>query len=208
MEIPDYLTYWRFIDEHKSRLFFKENLKVLEIGCGEQSVLCDKRFESLSFENTAIDLKTTEFAFDPSGKNQYSQKDFFEIDPNEKFDLIIDSRFLHCLYDEQREKFWKKIKSHLNPGAHFISESIVSSKKMSFLNPFMFDQDTRTLYRSNYPLRYIPSSLELEQEILKTGHNINFFMIRPGLKMIIDDERSMGHDFDPDVAHLILTNPQ
>jgi 2-polyprenyl-3-methyl-5-hydroxy-6-metoxy-1,4-benzoquinol methylase len=132
MDIPDYLTYWRFIDENKSRLFFKENLKILEIGCGEQSVLSDKRFEHLSFENTAIDLRTTDFAFDPSGKNQYQNIDFFEIEETEKFDLIIDSRFLHGLYDEKRVKFWKKIKSHINPGGHFISESIVSSKKMTF----------------------------------------------------------------------------
>jgi len=207
MYLPDYLTYWRFIDEHKSRMFFKEQLKVLEIGCGEQSVLMDKRFAHLSFENTAIDLSTSDFSFDPSGKNQYQQKDFFDIDENQKFDLIIDSRFLHCLYDERRLAFWNKIKKHLNPGGHFISESIVSSKKMIFSHPFMFDDETRTLFRSNYPLRYIPSSIELEQEILKQNFNIIFLMMRPGLKMIIDDERSTGHDFDPDVAHFILLLP-
>ena len=183
---------------------------VLEIGCGECSI-----FEKIDHENISkihsIDLSTEAInrakQKQENSKISYHCMNLFDMNPDEKYDLIVDSHFYHCLVTEvDRAQSLALINNLLSPSGFFLGETMVSHKKMSFSDSYYFDQDEEILFKlvgeKLIPERSIKSPIHIEKELL-TSFNIKYFFINSGLKFIVDDGRESPKKEDPDTLRFL-----
>lgn len=103
---------------------FPQNMRVLEIGCGEAGVL--KAFTDLGYHCTGIELEESrlEFAREfmqqelASGIIQFLNKDIYDVNPEQdlgsKFDLIILKDVIEHIPNQ--EQFMPQLHRFLNPG--------------------------------------------------------------------------------------------
>jgi SAM-dependent methyltransferase len=108
----------------KENWVFPQNMKVLEIGCGEAGVL--KAFTDLGYECTGIELEESRLAFArefmgeelAKGKVQFLNKDIYdvvpEVDLGTRFDLIILKDVIEHIPDQAR--FMPQLHRFLKPG--------------------------------------------------------------------------------------------
>ena len=189
---------------------FKNVKSILEIGCGECSVFENFDREEI-IEITSIDL--SEEAINRAILNQkntkinYSCKNLFELDFSKKFDLIIDSHFLHYLISEtKRAQALSFINSLLSSEGYFLGETMTSHKKMAFSETYYFDLKDEVLFKffedKLIPQKMIKNSINIEKELL-VSFDILYFYINSGLKFIIDNDRENPKKEDPDTLRFI-----
>lgn len=142
--------------------------RILDLGCGARSV-----FEELKVEKgsvSAIDFSPVAItrAQALNSDVQYSVCDitFPEALGENRYDLIFDSHCLHCIENQAaRVSAFKNIYESLSEQGIFAAEMMVQPAHKSV----------------HFPMKYIPTARELEEEILGHGFKIVFFMIGKGL---------------------------
>lgn len=206
------------------RIEGKGRLSILELGCGAGTLFEKKSLTENGphfFDITGIDYS---FHAIEKAKDRWSKKkkDFPSLkvkfllenildEPENKdaYDIILDSHLYHCLLGK-REQFraLKNIRMALKKGGVFIMETMVSHKKMNFLRPFIFEDNTSLLLREDkwgtfVPIRTISSSLENEKILLENIFDINYFMVSPHLRIIPDEKRTEALESDPQCLRVI-----
>jgi 2-polyprenyl-3-methyl-5-hydroxy-6-metoxy-1,4-benzoquinol methylase len=116
----------------------KESLKVLDLGTGTGTAAL--YLASLGFDATGFDVSEEAIAMADKNKEVLNLKATFQVQDilsmelETKFDLIIDSSFLHCIvFDKERLQILKWIKNHLTPDGHFFMHTMTESADMSDL---------------------------------------------------------------------------
>ena len=141
--------------------------RILDIGCGSQSL-----FEMINFNNVEIfAVDSSQNAIDLALTQSHSKIKYQNVNitihhfTDFEFDLIFDSHCLHCIHDQdEREFMWKSLYKSLKNGGIVASEMMVQPTKK----------------RVHFPFKYIPPSIELEQEILSYGFKIKFLYVETG----------------------------
>lgn len=152
--------------------------KILEIGCGSNSLFEDQKFKNVTAIDKSLDCILS--APENSLVNYLAQditKSFVEKD----FDLIVDSHAIHCILDlDHRQLALKNIYQSLKPNGLLASEMMIKKKSS---DPY-----------SLFPERLILSSFEVEEELVKNGFKIKYFYISPDLYFL--DDVSMKNKCD------------
>lgn len=149
-----------------------QSLSILDLGTGIRSLFED--VENLKGHHI-VGVDISEVAVSKARENlsykvDYKQFDFTQdsLEKN-KFDLIFDSHALHCITIQKERNFaFKNIFESLKEDGFFCAEMMIQKKSHS---------DT-----SSESCKYIPSSYELEKEILAHGFRIIYFMVMMGLE--------------------------
>ena len=184
----------------------KSNLKILELGCGAGSTFTNNAKEP---KITAVDLAPTalEYARENTEQNNiiYMQGEWggdFPYFPENEFDFILDAHCLHCIVEkEQRTKALEQAYQVLKPGGWMGVEHMVSHSGMEFDAPYQFFHNT--LFYAGEPQRYIPHSIEIEDEIKAAGFEIRYLRVFETLKIIPVTGRSTPLKSDPDLLRLL-----
>ena len=179
--------------EKKIPKFFNtiQYLKSLDLGCGTGTVslfLAKKGFES-----TGFDISETAISMAKDNANQLSVLANFEvIDINKikvsrKFDLIVDSSFLHCIVGEkERHNIFESIKEQLNSDGYLFIHTMIQSEDMSeMLSAPHLILENEILWSTGpdrwkmnwsevngkkvFPHRVIKTQKKLERELLENG---------------------------------------
>lgn len=140
--------------------------RVLDLGCGTKSL-----FENYEYENVvALDFSSIAIEYAKSNgaqKINYREFDFRE-DWNKdeflkgEFDLIFDSHSIHCIDNaDDRDKVFLNIKNHLSENGFFGGEMMISPGSSNLVVPHKF----------------CPSAYSLEQEIIRHGFKIHYFVV-------------------------------
>jgi SAM-dependent methyltransferase len=97
---------------------------------------------------------------------------------NKTFDSIIDDHLLSCIVSASaRSIYLSQVVRHLQPHGFFLGESLVQNKSMALDSSLSFDHTSGILYGpSGSPLRRVPTSYELEQELLCSPMKIETFI--------------------------------
>ncbi|MBY0415358.1 MAG: class I SAM-dependent methyltransferase [Bdellovibrionales bacterium] len=170
-----------FESEVQKRL--KKPAEVLDLGSGSKSLFQDidldnMRVEAVDFSPAAI-LRANDI-----DNLQYHLLDITEKNSlgNNRFDLIFDSHCLHCLTKpDDRNAAFKNIYEALKNGALFSAEMMVRTPGTQALTPS----------------KYVPNARDLEEEILRHGFKIIYFMI-------VRDLNFIGENGDCDLLRVIL----
>lgn len=142
--------------------------RILELGSGSRSV-----FEELNVDKDrvlAVDFSPVAIE---RAKASYSQVTYEVCDitfpdalEGKTFDLIFDSHCLHCIEQRPaRVSAFKNIYDALSDDGIFCAEMMVQPPHNSV----------------HFPMKYIPTARELEEEILSHRFKIIYFMIGKGL---------------------------
>lgn len=189
----------------------EKEIKVLELGCGAGSVF----FENYSQPKiTSVDLSPTALSYARENSNQenilFMQGEWggdFPYFPEGEFDFILDAHCLHCLVEkEARVKALKQAYEVLKPGRWMGVEHMVSHSGMEFDAPYQLFNNT--LYYAGEPQKYIPHSLEIEEEIKAAGFEIRYLRVFETLKIIPVSGRSQPLKSDPDLLRLLCTKTE
>lgn len=184
----------------------KSQLKILELGCGAGSVFIENYNEPTI---TSVDMAPTalEYARENTQQNNiiYMQGEWggdFPYFPENEFDFILDAHCLHCMIEnEQRAKALEQAYKVLKPGGWMGVEHMVSHSGMEFDAPYQLFNNT--LYYAGEPQRYIPHSIEIEDEIKSAGFEIRYLRVFETLKIIPVSGRSTPLKSDPDLLRLL-----
>ncbi len=198
------------------------DINILELGPGEKSIF-ENRDWNLFYGRpnsiVALDKNVAkivalpgELPPLPNDFLNYVQGDITEKIPGGEYQLIFDSHCIHCLIDaEDRAKAWKNIFNALRPGGRVAGEMMVAHKFMQFNPPFFYAEAERILYKivgeTLRPLRKILSHLEVEQEILSAGFEIEYFFFAKGRKFSFDPAYEYAWKTDPDCLLWIAKKP-
>lgn len=127
------------------------NQKALDLGCGTGTTAFV--LSRLGFEVTGVDISETaiamgqDLALQQNLKINFIQGDVLELNKlNQKFDLIYDSHCLHCIvFEEDRMRVLKGVKSALNEGGIFILDTMVMPSEphdpAAMFDTLRFDED-------------------------------------------------------------------
>ena len=195
-----------------------KNLKVLEIGCGRQSLFSNGTdfLSNLNWEVLAIDYSSEKIqeaiAHNQNTKINYLCQSIEQLKSDEKFDLIIDSHFLHeVIDDKRRKKALETIYQLLKVDGHFWVETMIYHKNIDFAPGYFFSKQEKILYQLGHgekeqtkPIRRIKSSLEIEFEVLQAGFVIEYFMIPQNLHFMADTMDRETSLKDPEVLQVLL----
>lgn len=184
----------------------QSQLKILELGCGAGSVFTENYNEPTI---TAVDMAPTalEYAREKTKQNNiiYMQGVWggdFPYFPENEFDFILDTHCLHCMIEkEQRAKALEQAYKVLKPGGWMGVEHMVSHSGMEFDAPYQLFNNT--LFYAGEPQRYIPHSIEIEDEIKAAGFEIRYLRVFETLKIIPVSGRSTPLKSDPDLLRLL-----
>lgn len=139
------------------------SVKVLDLGCGSKSIFEDTELDPFSIDAFDFSSEAIRSASGHSAIN-YQQVDIAQANalPVSTYDLIFDSHCLHCITDQaSRKESLKNIHHALKDEGLFCAEMMVASSEDVV----------------NLPHKYVVSSRELEDELLKSGFKIIYFMI-------------------------------
>ena len=133
------------------------NSRVLDLGCGTGPIsffLSEKGFKSLGVDisQTAI-LEAKKIAAELNLDSEFIHADIIhEPPPYEKFQLISDSSFLHCIvFDEERQTCLSKIFALLEINGLFILHTMVADRSIDFGSEFELDEQGILWYLSKEP---------------------------------------------------------
>ncbi len=139
------------------------DIKILELGCGSRSLFEDLEFK---YKNVAA-IDFSEVAIEKTPKhNDIIYKVIDLTAPyalgDMTFNLIFDSHCLHCIEGSaDRKNALENIREALTPDGILCAEMMVQPPKgFAYL-----------------PLKHIPKSLDLENELILSGFKIIYFMI-------------------------------
>ncbi|MCO4794312.1 MAG: class I SAM-dependent methyltransferase [Bacteriovoracaceae bacterium] len=191
-----------------TKIDLSKELQILELGCGAGTLFND------NYENpkvTSIDVSPTalEYAREKTkNKNVIFLQgewggDFPYLTEN-SFDFAIDAHCLHCLIDkEKRVKALEQAYQAIKPGGWLGLEHMVSHSGMEFEPPYQFTGDV--LYYAGEPQKFIPHSIEIEEEIKSVGFEIRYLRVFETLKIIPVSGRNTPLRSDPDLLRLLCT---
>lgn len=152
-----------------------ENLdEALELGVGVKSALFSskvvakiKEVSLLDFSDVALEKLKTKY-----------QASFYQLEVGvqdlgfEYFDLILDAHCFHCIVDEgKREIAFKTVYEALKAHGVFCGQMMIGKEVKTFKGT-----------------RFIPTARELEEEILKTGFSLEYFVIVSDLHYELNDK--------------------
>ncbi len=107
--------------------------QVLEMGSGAGDV--SLWFHARGYKVTGIEISETAVKWSKEKAGDSSVRFFCdsvtrdELLLNESFDLIVDGNCLHCLFDEDREKFYSNVKRLLKADGYFYISSAIANKE-------------------------------------------------------------------------------
>src|SRR3989338_1904802 len=141
-----------YLDQKIKKYFTNtENKSALDLGCGTGTTafaLAKSGFKTVGVDisETAIEMGR-DLAHQQNIEIQFITGDVLDLKAqNQKFDLIYDSHFLHCIvFEKDRKKVFSEIKSVLKPGGVFILDTMVVPNAEVDLSKMFeslrFDQD-------------------------------------------------------------------
>lgn len=181
--------------------------RVLELGPGHiPRLLPGRLINNLQY----LGIEKSKAAFDDCQrlfKNEqirFMNLDVSEYLPEEDFDLILDSRTMHCLSSyENWLRTLQNLASSLSDGGVFLGEMAVKSDQMDFSEPYFYDEQTCILYKDGKANRLILDSKMVEKAFQFCGLKIFYFTIPFGMKVIFDDSRDKIKTEDPDILRFV-----
>lgn len=181
--------------------------RVLEIGPGLLPRLLPGRLlpnkQYLGIDKDSGVYKDCQKLFS-SDSAKFLHLDINEFMPEDDYDLIVDSRTLHCLYGyDQWLKTLQNLASSLSDGGVFMGEMAVRSDQMDFAEPYFYDDQTSILYKDGKPNRLILDTKVVEKAFQFCKLKIFYFTIPFGLKVIFDDKREKTKAEDPDILRFV-----
>lgn len=160
---------------------FPQSGNLLEVGCGAGNLSI--YFAEKGYNCTGIDISETainwakEKAQEKSLEIEFVKGDVTNLSflGNERFDIVIDGRCLHCIIGEDRKKFYQQIKNVMKENGRFIvytmtGESIGEKYKSEF------DPQTKCLIKEfngdKIATRYIGTKNDLLSEVETNGFEV------------------------------------
>jgi len=203
-----------FIKKDQLSVLAKKNLRILEVGCGNGSVLEGLEGLCKSWTIKAIDSAKTPI-INAKKRLKDSQQFTFEVlsiselEDDQEYDLVIDSHLLHCLTeDNDRLTYWQKINQVLRPGGALILETMVAHENMSFDFDQYMDFETSTLFQDDRAIRRIKDAQGLEVELKHSKLEIFYLEFFETMQFIAHSERLQVHEGDPEVMRALLFKPK
>ena len=199
-----------FLEKDQFGIFNNKELSILELGCGQGSVLEQFSMLGESWSVTGLDISCEAISIAQArlrGRKQFSfiEASFDNILNDKNYDVIIDSHLLHCITcDEQREHYWKTIEGSLRAGGLFVLESMVAHENMSFDYDQFMDYESSTLFQDNLAIRKIKAAKDLELELKNSGLKIFYLEFFESLQFIAHPERKKIMEGDPEVMRALL----
>lgn len=154
-----------------------ENLdEALELGVGLKSALFSSKLREKIKEVSLLDF--SEVAIEKL-KTKY-QAQFYQLEVGAEdlgfdyFDFILDAHCFHCINDEaKREIAFKTVYEALKAGGIFCGQMMIGKNSKAF---------------NGQGARFIPTARELEEEILKSGLSLEYFVIVSDLHYELKDK--------------------
>lgn len=193
-----------------------EECRILELGAGDQSsfdgrnwneiggqpysiVALDKKYKSLTISQDLVG----ELPPIPDPLLNYIPGDITQKISGAPYDLVFDSHCIHCLISkEERQKAWHNLYHSLKEGGIVAGEMMAAHKFMQFNLPFFYHEEEKVLFKvfgdKLVPLRKILNHLEIEEEILSAGFQIEYFFFAKGRKFSFDEDYQYAWKTDPD----------
>ena len=110
-----------------------------------------------------------------------------------EYEFIFDSHLIHCLtIDTERQKALLNIYNSLQSGGLFALECMVRTKETQVEKDFYLDEQGvfwQVLEETVVPTRKICTAMELEQQILSYGFEIDYLMVHSEKKFIPHNRR-------------------
>jgi 2-polyprenyl-3-methyl-5-hydroxy-6-metoxy-1,4-benzoquinol methylase len=196
-EIVDFQKIWQEVLpvmetlRDKSYFPFESEILILGSGLGFLPVHFEKFFHAkvwaVDFSTLAISFAKTKF---PDSLVEWLDfdvtLDWIKL-KEKKFDFIYDHHLLHCLFESHHRNFYlTQIKNHLKDDGMYFGETMVWHKNIQLPYDYTIDEHNRLwqlladpLNKSEskyFPIRYIASSLAIEEELIQAGHHICYFL--------------------------------
>ncbi len=171
-----------------------ENPSALDLGTGAGTVAIF--LQSIGFKTTGYDVSKTAIQMAKANAEflnlapVFIVKDINDLIAEDKFDLIVDSSFLHCIVPEnEREKMFDFANKSLETNGLFFIHTMIESNNMSEMlnNDYLiledeilwstgknsWDMDWKTIQgKKVFPHRRIRTLQNLEKEIDRSGFKI------------------------------------
>ncbi len=172
----------------------KDSLKILDLGPGTYSL-----FEELSLikaEIVAVDFSSEAIRNTPAQsqikyfQDDLSNKDFLQKYSKNYFNLIFDSHCFHCIVTPQKRRVaFKNVYDLLAEDGVFMGEMMIQSQP-----------DSRV-----HPLKYIPTAQVIEEELIKAGFKINYFLVVRDLIFDLSDGSEKGISEEVELLRIVAT---
>lgn len=177
---------------------------ILEIGPGETPLGLEINLGNSRYET--VDIATIKTI---STNHIHYTVDFLQFETIKKYDLIVDRCCLHEQAPKKRLDYLNKIHFLLKDNGKYFCEHAVNHKNLSFKEDnLLFDNETNCLIeQENNQIsicKYIPSALEIEQELKSSKFKINSFYCHPGKKIICNRKDPTPRNHDPDHLFFIV----
>jgi|GEM_PF-5807342 SAM-dependent methyltransferase len=207
-----------FLWPRVEQLFLDKELSILEVGHGISSLFADAKLASLAHQRVKqvqsidINLKAVEFMQSqqlPLGERQvFKQLDVTKEAWPHCFDLILDHSCFHCLTEKtQQQRYLSSVRRGLVPGGVYFLQSMVMPKKLSLEEGHELDKNTGVLKKDGLAWRRLVEAFEIEQMIIESGLEIEFFKVLENEKAVLSKERPIPMSSDPDILRVIARAP-
>ncbi len=170
------------------------NKKVLDLGTGTGTCalyLAKKGFSSTGYDVSfeAIEI-AKENALNLKVESEFKVQDICEYHGDTKYDLVVDSSFLHCIVPQnERDNIYSSVRSVLNKDGYFFVHTMIQSDDMSDMlskeHIFLKDETLWSTGKDSwdmdwqnidgkrvFPHRKILSIKNLESEISNNGFEV------------------------------------
>ncbi|MCK5883952.1 MAG: class I SAM-dependent methyltransferase [Bacteriovoracaceae bacterium] len=205
--------------ELSEKFWNKNSPNLLEAGCGTAKLAHTLKMKCNSVTGGDISYSAIEKGSKLHPEVAFNQIDFCQSPMPQEFDIIVDGHLLHCLIcPDDRKNYLSHISAMLTPGGTFVVESLVASKAMKFsssykyLPPLLYKRASAHQVGTEMiggeemlPIRYIPTFLDIESEILSAGLKIEYLSLPFGLKGIVDQDALEKNA--PDIIQIIARMP-
>ena len=180
-------------------LDLKKITNILEIGPGNKPT-----GKYIDLDNCIYETVDINPLLPISNTHTHFSKYFHEFETNNKYDLIIDRCCLHEQPPNSRKKYLNKINLLLNLGGQYICEHAIKHNQLFFIEDnLLFDPDSNCLLaqeNNNVSIcKYIPSALEIEEELKSIGFKIKTFYCHREKKIICNRNDPVPRYHDPDL---------
>lgn len=198
-----------FVKQYELRDSFKQQ-NCLELGCGIGSLSfylheCFKQVICLDHSNLAISSAKS-IANLLRVEPYFICADACKVEFDEKFAAIFDSHLLHCITDKKsRYNYLHNMKKHLSEGGRFFIETMIIDKKIEIPIEYYLDEN-KTLWKGNLAYRKLLSPLEIEQELINAGFEINYFYCHNELSFNpFSEYHSLAHETLPKTLRICVS---
>jgi SAM-dependent methyltransferase len=158
----------------------------------------------LDFSSSAIDRLRQEYT---SSTVEFICENIVSFSRPDHFEFVFDSHLIHCLVtEEERGRALQNIFDCLVPGGIFALECMVRTKATQVEKDFYLDDQGvfwQVLDETVVPTRKINTALEMENEIIGYGFEIEYLMVHSEKKIIPHNRRSEVLATDPELMRII-----